>query len=109
MNPAKLKRSIAALKPITFWIFFVSAPISLIYALYISPPDYLHGELVRILYVHVPAAWLAVGIYAVMGVFSFAGLVIRIIYNNSNSVNFSSLISSSSSSSSTKKTSLNTS
>jgi heme exporter protein C len=77
MNPAKLKRSIAALKPITFWIFFVSAPISLIYALYISPPDYLHGELVRILYVHVPAAWLAVGIYAVMGVFSFAGLVIR--------------------------------
>lgn len=33
-----------------------------------SPDDYLQGELVKIMYIHVPAAWLALGIYVFMGV-----------------------------------------
>ncbi len=77
LNPAKLKRLFSTIKPISLWCFLISAPIALFYALYISPPDYLHGDLVRILYIHVPAAWFAVGIYTVMGLCSFASLVLR--------------------------------
>ena len=77
MNPAKLKRWFIAMQPISLLVFVVFAVAGLAYALYFSPPDYLHGELVRILYVHVPAAWLAVGLYGVMGICSFASLVLR--------------------------------
>ena len=77
MTPAHLKRSFNYIKPFTLWIFLISTPLALLDALYISPPDYLHGDLVRILYVHVPAAWLAVGIYAVMGICSFISLVLQ--------------------------------
>lgn len=42
-----------------------------------SPPDYQQGEAVRIMYVHVPAAWMALFIYASMAVAAFTGLVWR--------------------------------
>ncbi len=77
MTPAHLKRTFNYINPIIFWVFLISTPLALLDALYISPPDYLHGDLVRILYVHVPAAWLAVGIYVAMGVCSFTSLVLR--------------------------------
>lgn len=76
-NPALLKRWFLKIQPISLWIFAVFATVGLVDALYLSPPDYLHGELVRILYVHVPAAWLAVAIYGAMGVCSFTSLVLR--------------------------------
>lgn len=36
-------------------------------SLFASPPDYLQSETVRIMYIHVPAAWLSMAIYASMG------------------------------------------
>ncbi len=77
MTPAKLKRIIPRLHTPALWIFLISSSVALFDALYLSPSDYLHGDLVRILYVHVPAAWFAVGIYTIMGVFSFISLVLR--------------------------------
>ena len=77
MTPPKLKRWIVKIHPISRWVFAIFSLAGLVDAFYISPPDYLHGELVRILYIHVPAAWLALGIYAVMGICSFTSLVIR--------------------------------
>lgn len=47
------------------------------WALAYSPADYQQGETVRIMYVHVPAAWWSLGIYGFMGVASFVGLVWR--------------------------------
>jgi heme exporter protein C len=44
-------------------------------ALVLSPPDYQQGESVRIMYVHVPAAWLAMLVYASMAVAAVTGLV----------------------------------
>lgn len=44
-------------------------------AIFASPADYLHGEYVRIMYVHVPSAWLAIGIYTLMGFLNFITLV----------------------------------
>lgn len=46
-------------------------------ALVVSPVDYQQGQTVRIMYVHVPAAWLAMGIYVSMAVAAVCGLVWR--------------------------------
>ena len=45
------------------------------YGFYASPADYQQGEYVRIMYVHVPSAWLALAIYTFMAVNSFIYLV----------------------------------
>ena len=42
-----------------------------------SPPDYQQGETVRIMYVHVPSAWMALFIYVCMAVASAVGLIWR--------------------------------
>ena len=42
-----------------------------------APPDYQQGETVRIMFVHVPAAWVALFAYAALGVSSFVSLVFR--------------------------------
>ena len=46
-------------------------------ALIEAPPDYQQGEAYRIMYVHVPAAWMALMVYALMAVMSVLGLVWR--------------------------------
>src|SRR5262245_52117498 len=51
--------------------------IGLPWGLFYSPADYQQGEMVRVMYVHVPAAWWSLGIYAFMGVASFIALVWR--------------------------------
>jgi heme exporter protein C len=49
--------------------------IGLYYALFNSPPDYQQGEMVRVMYVHVPSAWMALGIYVFVALCSFSNLV----------------------------------
>ena len=44
-------------------------------AIFASPPDYLQGEVVRIMYVHVPSAWMALVIYSMMAVSSAIFLI----------------------------------
>ena len=46
-------------------------------ALFASPPDYQQGETVRIMYVHVPAAWMALFCYSIMAAASAAALIWR--------------------------------
>jgi heme exporter protein C len=50
----------------------------LYWALIVSPPDYQQGESVRIMYVHVPAAWMSLFIYVVMAVAGAIGLIWQI-------------------------------
>ena len=42
-----------------------------------SPPDYQQGESVRIMYVHVPAAWMALFVYTAIAVASAVALIWR--------------------------------
>ncbi len=56
-------------------IFWPLLTLGLYYALFASPQDYQQGELVRIMYVHVPSAWLALGVYAFMALTSFLNMV----------------------------------
>ncbi|MGE4219494.1 MAG: heme ABC transporter permease [Alphaproteobacteria bacterium] len=51
--------------------------IALVQGLLLSPPDYQQGDTVRIMYVHVPSAWMALFAYAGMAVASAAALVWR--------------------------------
>jgi heme exporter protein C len=46
--------------------------------LYLAPPDYQQGDSYRIIYIHVPAAWMSLFIYVVMAVAGAIGLVWRI-------------------------------
>lgn len=76
-NPTRFMTWSSRLLP---WLT-VSAAILSAYGLYLaffgSPPDYQQKETVRILYIHVPSAWLALGIYALIAVSSFGLLVFR--------------------------------
>ncbi|MGB0934630.1 MAG: heme ABC transporter permease [Alphaproteobacteria bacterium] len=62
------------------WVFLLMAG-CFGYGLYLSlsasPPDYLQGESVRIMYIHVPAAWMALGVYTFMAVSSAIQLIWR--------------------------------
>ena len=49
-------------------IFFILLLVALSFALIFSPPDYLQGDSVRIMYVHVPSAWLASFLYLSLAV-----------------------------------------
>jgi heme exporter protein C len=48
-----------------------------LYLSFTAPPDYQQGETVRIMFIHVPAAWAAMMAYGFMAVASFIGLVNR--------------------------------
>ena len=51
--------------------------IGLYLAFFVAPPDYQQGETVRIMFVHVPAAWLAMSGYALIAVASLGTLIWR--------------------------------
>lgn len=51
--------------------------IGLYYSIFSSPIDYQQGDMVRIMYVHVPAAWMSLGVYVFMAVCSFSAIVWR--------------------------------
>ena len=76
-NPARFLRLSAAVLPWAVVATAVLFAIGLYLSLFGSPPDYQQGETVRIMYVHVPAAWLAMFVYATMAAASAVGLVWR--------------------------------
>ena len=51
-------------------IFFILLLIAISIALIFSPADYLQGDSVRIMYVHVPAAWIALGSFSSLALLS---------------------------------------
>jgi len=63
------------LLPWVWTIFAVLAVWGLYLGLFKSSPDYLQGESVRIMYIHVPSAYLSMMIYGFMAVMGFIGLV----------------------------------
>ncbi|HXQ50354.1 MAG TPA: heme ABC transporter permease [Stellaceae bacterium] len=76
-NPARFMRLSAALLP---WCAVLGALLiaaGLVFGLVLAPADYQQGDAVRIMYVHVPAAWMASFVYAVMAAASAVGLIWR--------------------------------
>ena len=59
-------------------IFFVLLLIALSFALIFSPPDYLQGDSVRIMYVHVPAAWIGLASFSCIALLSIFNFIFKI-------------------------------
>ena len=59
-------------------LFVIVFLIGLNEALILSPEDYKQGDSVRIMYVHVPSAWISLGIFSVITFLSIIGYIFRI-------------------------------
>ncbi len=59
-------------------IFFVLLIAALSFALIFSPPDYLQGDSVRIMYVHVPAAWIGLASFTSIAILSILNFIFKI-------------------------------
>ena len=76
-NPA---RFLQIARPLTGWLGWIGAVLivaGLAAGLTLTPPDYLQGETVRIMYIHIPAAWLGMAGWGGIAAASIAELVWR--------------------------------
>ena len=77
-NPSKFNEMADYIfKPLLILSIILFA-IGLLFSFYLSPDDYQQGSTVRIMYVHVPSAWLALLTYAIMTLYSILALAFRI-------------------------------
>ncbi|HRX35976.1 MAG TPA: heme ABC transporter permease [Aestuariivirga sp.] len=76
-NPTRFLKLTNPLIPLAWWVMFILLAVGLYGALVSSPPDYQQGESVRIMYVHVPAAWMALFVYSVMALASAVAVIFR--------------------------------
>jgi heme exporter protein C len=76
-NPTRFMALARAIQPWAAGIALVALAAGLWLALVASPPDYQQGETVRIMYVHVPAAWMAMACYSALAAASAVALVWR--------------------------------
>src|SRR5437763_15774204 len=76
-NPARFMRLTAKAVPWCGWAAALALAVGLFWSLVIAPPDYHQRETVRIMYVHVPAAWMALSVYLFIAVASAVALVWR--------------------------------
>ena len=60
-----------------FIIFVIVLSIGLIEALFLSPEDYVQSHSVRIMYVHVPSAWISLGIFSLIALLSIGSFVFK--------------------------------
>jgi heme exporter protein C len=76
-NPARFLTIAKPLTALLTWAGVAMIALGCWAGLTRTPPDYLQGETVRILYIHVPAAWLAMGGWSGIAISSIAYLVWR--------------------------------
>jgi heme exporter protein C len=76
-NPARFLKIARPLTPLLGWAGAALIAIGCWAGLTQTPPDYLQGESVRIMYVHVPSAWLGMGAWSGIALSSIAYLVWR--------------------------------
>ena len=74
-NPARFMRIAEPILPWTSVGALAAILLALYFGLFSSPADYQQGETVRIMYVHVPAAWMALFAYTVMALASASFLI----------------------------------
>jgi len=60
------------------FLFIIVLSIGLLEALIFSPEDYKQGDAVRIMYVHVPSAWISLGIFSLITLLSIVGYIFKI-------------------------------
>ena len=76
-NPTRFLTLVSRVVP---WLTFVTLAllgIGFYLSLYVAPPDYQQGETVKIMFIHVPAAWLALFGYSLIAIASLGTLIWR--------------------------------
>ena len=58
-------------------LFIVVLCIGLTEALFLSPEDYKQSQVVRIMYVHVPSAWISLGIFSIIALLSLISFILK--------------------------------
>ena len=76
-NPTRFSKIVRRILPWLEIISFACLGYGLYLALLNSPADYQQGEAVRIMYIHVPAAWIALSSYLLLGICAFFFLIWR--------------------------------
>ncbi|MGO9136015.1 MAG: heme ABC transporter permease [Methylovirgula sp.] len=76
-NPSDFLRLAKVLIPMSAVVTALSLAVGLYLSFFVAPADYQQGDTVRIMYLHVPAAWLSMFIYMVMTGSAFGTLVFR--------------------------------
>ena len=74
-NPTRFLRLAGYVLPWTAGSSAALFALGLTLALFVAPPDYQQGEAVRIMYVHVPSAWMALFVYLVLAASSAVSLI----------------------------------
>ncbi len=74
-NPARFMRIGQAILPWCWAVAAICLAAGLWFALVTSPADYQQGESVRIMYIHVPSAWMALAAYTLIAVVSAMALI----------------------------------
>ena len=77
LNPSNIFYLIEKLISFINSIFFILLLIALSFALIFSPPDYLQGDSVRIMYVHVPSAWIGLASFTCIALLSIANFIFK--------------------------------
>jgi heme exporter protein C len=76
-NPTRFMALSASMLPWIGGLAAVLIAIGLYLAFFSAPPDYQQGQTVKIMFIHVPSAWLAMGVYLLVAISSFGLLVFR--------------------------------
>ncbi len=74
-NPTRFLKLAGYIQPWMAWITIILFGVGLYMTFFTAPPDYQQGESVKIMYVHVPAAWMGMFCYAAMAISSAVALI----------------------------------
>jgi len=78
LSPSNVYSFIQSLIKFINSIFFLILLVGLTFALILSPPDFIQGDSVRIMYVHVPSAWIGLLCFSVITILSILNFIFKI-------------------------------
>ena len=76
-GPNKIFSLNSKLTKFVLFFFIVVLSIGLVEALFLSPEDYIQSHSVRIMYVHVPSAWVSLGIFSTIAFLSIGNFIFK--------------------------------
>ena len=76
-EPNKIFAITSRIQKYVLFLFIIVLTIGLTEALIISPEDYKQSDAVRIMYVHVPAAWISLGIFSTLALLSVGSFIFK--------------------------------
>ena len=76
-NPTRFLAFAGRLLPWLWAVTAIGLAVGLYLGLFVAPADFKQGDMVRIMFIHVPFAWLSMACYGVMAVAALGTLVWR--------------------------------